>query len=122
MNSDHQHNIREEICKANPLASGTRLSNIYHMPPLRDRLHIVVSYPRKESHLVCWIVENKHKSHMFSITVDNSLLVGDLRPLLKKESLVPKNIEMYDLSLWRVRLKIQQFKPLLLTHLGFHPY
>ena len=105
MNGDHWQNIREEICKVNPLASGTRLSNIYHAPPLRNHLHIVVSYPRKESHLVCWIVENNNRSHMFSVTVDNSQLVGDLRPLLKKGSLVPKNIEMYDLCLWQVRPK-----------------
>ena len=108
MNSDywHEENILKEINDAEPLAFTERLSSIHPMPPVRNQLHIVVSYPRKVSQFVCWIVENKNKSHMFSITVDNNSLVGDLRTLLKKESHVPANIEAYELGIWRVRFEI----------------
>ena len=88
------------------------------MSPLRDHLHIVISYPRKVLHLVCWIIENKNKSRIFAVTIDNNSLVSDLRPLLKSH--VPTNIEAYELGLWRVRFEINNMNILLLTRLGFY--
>ena len=105
MRSDYWHDehMRKEINKAEPLTFTERLSSIHSLPPLRNQIHIVVSYPRKVSQLVCWIVDSK--GHMFSITVDNNSLVGDLPKLLKK-SHVPANIEPYEVGIWRVRFEI----------------
>ena len=109
--------------KPDPFLPTEILFNIYPTPPQQDHLHIIVSYPRIMN-LNCWIVEShdNRKNRNFTISVNSTQLVSDLRQLLKEKSLVPAYIAANDLSLWRVRPKINNVNLFFTHYVGFDPF